>query len=447
MGQMRIMAMALALAAWGVTGVAAQPKPAEMLAFPGAVGWAKTTAGGRGGQIIRVINLNTEGPGSFRAAVDAKGPRVIVFEVGGVVDLGGKTLTIHEPFLTIAGQTAPSPGITLIRGGIDLATHDAIVQHIRVRTGEAGYPKKSGHDFDAFSTQGVSYNVIVDHCTLTWASDENLSASGPRFVGATPDEWRKGTSRRITYSNNIVAEGMRYATHEKIEHSKGSLIHDNVNDILIIGNLYAHNFERNPLFKGGVHGVIVNNLIYNPGQRVIHYNLMAEEWTDHAYQVGQVVAVGNVYRGGPNTPDKTPFFQLGGYGDVQFYGQDNIAVDKFGAPMPMFGRYTTSTAKTIIMKAPPLWPEGLKAMPAVQVQQSVLANAGARPWDRDMNDVRLIADVAEGRGEHINSEQDLHGYPVMKETHRAFNSDDWNLDQMTPKKPELLDNGAKSKGT
>jgi hypothetical protein len=266
-------------------------------------------------------------------------------------------------------------------------------------------------------------------------------------VGNTPDEWRAGTSRRITFSNNIIAESLKYATHAKIEHSKGSLIHDNVNDILIVGNLYAHNYERNPLFKGGVRGVIVNNLIYNPGPRVVHYNLMAEEWTDHAYQTGQIAAVGNVYRGGPNTPDKTPFFQLGGYGDVQFYGKDNIAVDKFGAPMPMFGRYTSSTAKTIVVSKAPLWPEGLKPIPANEVQKSVLANAGARPWDRDADDVRLIADVAEGRGEHINSENDLHGYPKEAPTRRAFNPDDWNLLDMTPKRPELLDASAKAKGT
>ena len=160
-----------------------------------------------------------------------------------------------------------------------------------------------------------------------------------------------------------------------------------------------------------------------------------------------MVAVGNVYRGGPNTPDKTPFFQLGGYGDVQYYGRDNIAVDKFGQPEPMFGRYTASTAKMIIMKTPPLWPAGLKPMPADQVQKSVLANVGARPWDRDSLDVLLIADVAEGRGEHINSENDLHGYPVMKPTARAFSPADWNLNDMTPKRPDVLDSSQKSRGT
>lgn len=78
-------------------------------AFPGAVGWASETPGGRGGQIIRVTNLNADGPGSLKAAIEAKGPRIVVFEVAGQIDLGKTSLQITEPFLTIAGQTAPSP--------------------------------------------------------------------------------------------------------------------------------------------------------------------------------------------------------------------------------------------------------------------------------------------------------------------------------------------------
>ena len=421
--------------------------PAQPLAFPGAQGWAATTPGGRGGRIIRVTNLDGEGPGSFREAVEAKGPRIVVFEVGGVVDLGGKTLTIREPFLTIAGQTAPSPGVTFIKGGIDIATHDVVVRHIRVRPGEAGFPKKSGHDFDSISTQGVSYNIIVDHCTLTWGTDENLSASGPRFVGKTPDEWRAGTSRNITFSQNIIAESLRYSTHAKIEHSKGSLIHDNVTGILIWGNLYAHNYERNPLFKGGVWGVIVNNLIFNPGQRAVHYNLMAEEWGSNPWQVGRMVAVGNVLRAGQDTPEGLPFLMIGGYGDLEFYGKDNLAVDRWGEPLPMFGRYTTTPAKIIPLKAPPFWPAGLIAKPSSAVQQWVLAEAGARPWDRDALDVQLISDVAEGRGNIIDTENDLHGYPEQKPTSRAFVEADWNLDDMSPRKPDLFDAGAKARGT
>jgi hypothetical protein len=264
-----------------------------------------------------------------------------VFEVGGVIDLERKDIRIDEPFLTIAGQTAPSPGITLIRGGIDLATHDVVVRHLHVRSGTAGAPKGGGYEPDAFTTITGAHDVIVDHCSMTWAIDENLSASGTRFVGQTPDEWRNAVSHRITFSHNIIAEGLRRATHSKGEHSKGSLIHDNVTDILIVGNLYAHNHERNPLFKGGVQGVVANNLIYDPGPRAVHYNLIEEEWAGHAYLTGRMTLVGNVLRAGPSTPEPLALFELGGSGDVELYADDNIAVDRIGRPLPKLGRYTT----------------------------------------------------------------------------------------------------------
>jgi pectate lyase len=418
-----------------------------LLAFPGAMGWAAHTPGGRGGKIIRVTTLKADGPGSFLEALNTPGPRIVVFEVGGVIDLGQREITIKDPYLTVAGQTAPSPGITIIKGGFQIGAHDVVVQHIRVRVGEAGAAKKSGWETDGISTTGGAYNVIVDHCSVTWATDENMSMSGKRFVGNTPQEWREHSSHRITFTNNIIAEGLANATHFKIEHSKGSLIHDNVTDILIADNLYAHDYERSPLFKGGVHGVIVNNLIFDPGQRAIHYNLMAEEWGDHPYQVGQMAAVGNVLRAGQSTPPKLAMVEIGGYGDLEFYGKDNIAVDQIGEPLPMFGRYTTSPAKIIQVDKPPLWPEGLEPMPAVEVQKYVLHNAGARPWDRDYDDVRLIADVAEGRGKIVDSQDDLHGYPTQTETHRPFDPSKWDLRYMTPLDPSVLDGSAKARGT
>lgn len=436
---------ALALCFAGAAPALAQSGP---LAFPGALGWASVTPGGRGGQIIRVTNLNNEGPGSLRAAIEADGPRIVVFEVGGVIDLEMKTLRLRNPFITIAGQTAPSPGITLIRGGMDISAHDVIVQHIRIRPGSADQGWMSGWDEDGIATVGA-WNVIIDHCSLTWATDENLSASGPRFTGSTPEEWRRGTSHNITFSNNIIGESLAYSTHSKGEHSKGSLIHDNVTGLLIIGNLYAHNYERSPLFKGGVHGVIVNNLIYNPGPRAIHYNLAPEEWGDVPFEVGKMTAIGNVLRAGPSTPtERLAFLMIGGAGDLEYYGRDNIAVDQVGEPIRMFGRYTTSPARIIEVSRPPVWWEGLTPIPAVDVQRSVLSTVGARPWDRDMRDVLLIAEVAEGRGEIIDHERQVGGYPAVGEpTRKAFNPDDWNLHDMTPKRADVLDRPANRRGT
>ncbi|MGH1558679.1 hypothetical protein ACRAWD_15290 [Caulobacter segnis] len=128
-----------------------------------------------------------------------------------MIDLARKSIRITEPFLTIAGETAPSPGITLIRGSLEIQSHDVIVRHIRVRAGRDGEPGKSGWEVDGI-TCWKAYDVIVDHCSTSWATDENLSASGPRFEGGEdPAKWRDGTSHRITFSNNIVAEGLSNA--------------------------------------------------------------------------------------------------------------------------------------------------------------------------------------------------------------------------------------------
>jgi hypothetical protein len=402
-------------------------------AFPGALGWAAKTPGGRGGRIIRVTTLAPTGAGSLLEALETQGPRIVVFEVGGVIDLERRTVRIEQPYLTVAGQTAPSPGITLVRGGIDIATHDVIIQHLRVRPGEAGAAKRSGLEIDAITTLGGAHDVIVDHCSVTWATDENLSASGPRFEGRDPDAWRKATSHRITFSNNLIAEGLAHSTHGKGEHSKGSLIHDNVTDLLIIGNLYAHNMERSPLFKGGVRGAVINNLIYDPGPRAVHYNLLAEEWGDQPRQLGQLTLVGNVLRAGPSTPADVALFTLGGSGDVELYAHDNIAVDRLGRPLPVEGRYTTSPAAVRHVSQPPTMPPGVKAMAATEVQDAVLRNVGARPWDRDAIDRRIVADTIEGRGEIIDSEQEVGGYPVQPETRQKFDPAQWDLQSMTRK--------------
>lgn len=426
------------------------PKPAAaasppLLAFPGAMGWAAATPGGRGGQIIKVTTLNADGPGSFLEALNAKGPRIIVFEVGGVIDLDKRNVRVTEPYLTIAGQTAPSPGITLIRGeSIAIVTHDVIVQHLRIRPGDAGQPKAQGYSTDGIRTDEGAHDVIIDHCSVTWATNKNFAVSGPRFDGKDVNEWRQHTSHRVTVSNSIIAEALARATHWKVEHSKGALIHDNTTDILLVGDLFAHNYERSPLFKGGVHGAIINNLIYDPGQRAVHYNLIANEWTIHPYQTGEMTAVGNVLRAGMSTPMPLAFLEIGGAGDLEYYGKDNIAVDKVGNPLPMLGRYTTSRARIIETKTPPIWPPYVKPMPAADVETAVLTGVGARPWDRDYHDERLVADVAEGRGWIIDSQEDVHGYLGETPTQRTFNRDDWNLIDMTPKSPSVLDSSHKN---
>jgi hypothetical protein len=391
--------------------------------------------GGQGGRIERVTTLAAAGPGSLRAALDAPGARIIVFEVGGVIDLGGESLRIRHPFVTIAGQTAPSPGITLVRGGLDIGGHDVIVQHLAIRPGAYGRPKRSGPDHDGLSTLGA-HHVIVDHCSFSWASDENLSASGPRFGGGSePEAWRRATSHAITYSHNLIYEGLSDSVHPKGEHSKGTLIHDNASGVLLLGNVWISNRERNPLFKGGARGAVVNSLVFNPGRRAVHYNLWAGEWQGQAPQTGRLAVVGNVLRHGADTVPETPLFSLGGDGPLELELRDNLAWRTDGTPAPMSGRYRDSAGAQLLpvpvgeLALPPRLP----VLPAAGLEAALPALVGARPWDRDAIDRRVLAAMAAREGRLVDDESQVGGLPpVTAATRRAFEPTAWDLRSLAP---------------
>ncbi|GAM04132.1 pectate lyase [Novosphingobium sp. MBES04] len=389
------------------------------------------THGGEGGRVVRVTTLAKEGPGSLAAALATKGKRVIVFEVGGVIDLERSVIEMTEPYATIAGQTAPSPGITIVRGGIDLKSHDVILSHLRIMTGVDGQPKLSGWEADAFSTV-AAYNVVVEHCSFFWAVDENMSASGPRFTGNSVEEWRNGTSHDIVFRENLAAEGLAEASHPKGEHSKGTLVHDNATNITFYRNLWAHNMERSPLVKGGAQVLMINNMIYDPGHRAVHYNLMNLEWAGHDYVTGEITAVGNLMRAGNSTAPGLPFLTLGGDGDLAFYGKDNKAVDRWGNPEAMFGRYGVTNAKLIEKDRPMASLDGYDILPADRLETSLLSTVGARPWDRAPDDIRVLFFVAEGRGEILDDEKVVGGYPHPGETRAPFVEKDWDMKTMTP---------------
>jgi len=390
--------------------------------FPEVSGFGLDSEGGRNGRIIKVTTLDREGQGSLLQAIESDGPRIIVFEVAGVIDLERSSLKIVEPYITIAGQTAPFPGITLIKGGISIGTHDVIVQHIKVRPGEAGQEKKSGWEVDGISTSGGAYNVIIDHCSLTWATDENLSASGPRFEGRNLGEWRKNTSHKIVFSNCIIAEGLSNSTHIKGEHSKGSLIHDNATGILLIGNLFAHNRRRNPYCKGGTQVTIINNYIFNPGAAAIHYQLVSSEWKGFDWVVGKIVSVGNYIEFGRDTKGSVSggSFQNG---PVEVFWLDNYIEARHHVKV-LTGNYN-------LLESAPFWPEGLEVQSATDVKNSVLKNAGAFPWERDDIDKRIITEVQNGTGRIIDSEIEVGGYPRYKAVSEKFEIEEWDLKTLT----------------
>lgn len=386
-------------------------------------GWATHTKGGLGGRIVRVTNLNPSGNGSFADAISQSGPRIIVFEVGGIINLNGSTISLKNPYVTIAGQTAPGNGITLINGGMNIQAHDVILQHIRIRPGATGHTVGTWEP-DAMSTIGA-WNVIIDHCSFSWAVDENCSASGNRFEGATPTDWRLNTSHKVTISNNIIAEGLSLSTHTKGEHSKGTLVHDNTDEIAILNNLYAHNVDRSPLFKGGARGVVVNNYIYNPGVAAVKFGLVDSEWLGYTHLTGKMSVVGNVLQYGPDTKD-IPLCNIGN-GPCEVYVAENIARNRSGG---MVADYKGDANKRVYTK--PIWNDNIKVLPASEVQQNVIRQAGARYWQRDAVDTRILLEMKTQTGKIIHSESSVGGYPNDTLTLRSFREIDWNLDALLP---------------
>src|SRR3990172_5507517 len=222
-------------------------------AFPGAEGFGAFSQGGRGGRVLFVNNLNDDGAGSLREACRTKGPRIVVFRVGGIIELKSN-LKITEPYITIAGQTAPGDGICLKNFTLWVKnTHDVVIRYIRSRPGDQMKVEQDAISID------TSKNVIIDHCSASWGTDETLSVTG------------KGCTN-VTVQWCMITESLDNSVHHKGRHGYGSLFRLDGN-VSVHHNLYAHNSSRNP--RPGTYGDVRrgglldfrNNVIYNWGVR------------------------------------------------------------------------------------------------------------------------------------------------------------------------------------
>lgn len=223
--------------------------------FPGAEGFGTYTPAGRLGGVCTVTNLNDGGDGSLRYCVKAKGSKTIQFSVSGRIELRSP-LVLEEPFISILGQSAPEPGIMLtLHPSVDGAvvavkTHDVLIQHMRIRAGASDSPSCCRDAVVIGSEKaGQVYNVVLDHNSLSWATDEII------------DIWFD--SRDITLSRNIFSEGLHRSTNIDGPAGRGLLIGANAHSISIHHNLFAHNYERNPSVSSTGVTDIVNNVIYH----------------------------------------------------------------------------------------------------------------------------------------------------------------------------------------
>lgn len=218
-------------------------------------GYTKSCEFGNHGQVYKVTNLNDTGPGSLRYGLEKiHEPRIIIFEVGGLIKLK-KPIKINSPYVSVYGQTAPGSGISIIDAGITIQSHDVLLQHLTIRPGDSSRCNVHPIDHDGITILGtkknkknVTYNIVIDHCSISWAKDENLSL------------WYNGI-KNITISNSIISEGLNNSDHPKGPHSKGLLIGSNCKNIAVIKNLFFNNVERNPTIQGNSDVLLINNII------------------------------------------------------------------------------------------------------------------------------------------------------------------------------------------
>ena len=414
----------------------------DNLAFPGAMGWGAETRGAWSGvtgddepTILRVTSLSGGlEEGTFRWAMNQPYPRIIVFEVGGVINFGGNERSITEPYVTIAGQTAPSPGITIINGGLRVRTKDFIIQHIMMRAGASDH-EVGEYEPNSFSTTTGAKHGIIDHCSATWAIDENLSLGGRRYDGDTFEEWQNNTSNHITVSNCIIAEALEDATHSRGEHSYGTLLIDGVNHFALLRNLFAHNRARNPMFYAAW-GVIANNYQYNHGTAATSVLWTHDGWETYLHGnwdgFSKLTYVGNHGRRGVDSRTDRWMIQSNVKYDVLFYFDDNILFDVDNTPLEPLVVEGGLSGSLVYQEKPPVWHDNIELLPSGEVLSYIESNVGARPWDRDPIDQRIVSEALNGTGSIIDHENEREGLPNYEPTYRVFNPDEWDLRYMIP---------------
>jgi hypothetical protein len=394
--------------------VAQSPLPV----IPGGQGFGMFTRAaygcGSNPSVLRVTNLNDSGTGSLREALLAAGPRVVIFELSGTISLSNDII-VTTPCATIAGQTAPSPGITIKGFGVQVYTHDVLMQHLRIRPGD-GPPLQAqtmGHDGSIMYSD--AYNVVFDHNSFSWAQGKNTEA-GSLPTGAQVTYWRNITSEALYHAANVIIDAGQPS-------SLGLLLFQSYVQVpayfSIIGNLFAHNSDRNPEIQGPVNAHIINNVIYDWGKDTTDYHWATFMYGDGSGNPMKVDIIGNKYIAGPaaGTPF-TPLVAIGTYNTpagTQVYIDDN-AIDQSKQAVTAVVHHNGDVS----VGSPPVSLSGITVLPSSGIEASVLTNAGARPADRDSVDRRIVSEVQNRTGQVISSQSQVGGWPTLTVNVRAL---------------------------
>ncbi len=385
----------------------------QQLAFPGAEGYGRFVTGGRGGDVYEVTNLEDSGPGSLRAAIEAKGARTVVFRVSGTIKLLSK-LGIKNPNITIAGQTAPGDGICIRDYPVYIESGDhignVILRYIRFRLGDVTDLAE-----DSFTAKRMS-DIIIDHCTMSWAVDENCSPYN---------------NTNFTMQWCLIYEGLYRSVHGKGDHSYGGIMGG-------IGatfhhNLFAHNTSRNPRFNGFriSHPPepelvdFVNNVIYNWG-----FN------STYGGEEGNQNIRNNYFKYGPATKSDVkdrivePYDTTGNwYIDGNFvYGSPQVTSDNWLGVDGDYADYQRTKKREEPFTIAPV-----TTQTAEECFDIVLANAGCNFPIRDIQDTRVIEETRTGTATYggawgaglgiIDTQEEVGGWPELNALPAPVDSD------------------------
>ena len=385
LGWAALLAAALALAGWA-SAAQAQTVPA----FPGAEGYGMWTVGGRGGDVHRVTTLAdyAEGeapiPGSLRAAVEAEGPRTVVFRVAGTIRLA-RPLVIRNPYLTVAAQSAPGGGVALADHGVEVEAPEVVLRYLRVRPGDLAHEEQ-----DAINVRRGP--AIVDHSSVSWATDETLSV-----VGA---------ATAVTLQHCLIAESLNRSVHHKGAHGYGTLI-TATGEVSIHHTVYAFHESRNPRPKD-VRLDFRHNLVVGWGDQP---GYTYEDFLEMNY-------VGNAVE--PRAYSRAPAcaFNVGGTNARVFAaGTLHLGPEAGLVDEGLCGSrgVAQSAVADVVRVAVPFPAPALTPTPAADLKAELLATVGATRPVRDTADARVLGLVERGEGGLIDSQAEVGGWPVLAE--------------------------------
>lgn len=372
-------------------------------AFPGAEGFGKYTSGGRDGKVYIVTNLNDDGPGSLREAVKKSEPRTILFAVSGNIDLKSP-LNISKGNLTIAGQSAPGDGICIRNYPVTVQANNVIIRFMRFRLGDL-----SKIESDAFGGTKYSSDIMIDHCSISWATDECAS-----FY----------RNRNFTMQWCIISESLNNSVHVKGEHGYGGIWGGH--GASFHHNILAHHTSRLPRFSGS------STTPNSPEELVDFRNNVIYNWVgNNTYggEKGRYNVVNNYYKPGPATKPKNnwmvnPTSPLG-----SFYIHGNILEGNAAVSADNWkGGVKVSSIDSARVNEP-FKVEAIPDQSAKQAYDLSLKFAGAS-LKRDAVDARIVKEITKGTAASgknkngiIDSQTDVGGWPALKSLPAPKDSD------------------------